>query len=119
MNILNTPLLSLDFKLVNHFTNHVSFHVPHYAFSPYLAKYLRKYLHFLHPRVRNIITITFQIRPSSHTFLMCLFLLSYFKHYMFRLYHLTAICVLESWVTKTPEDGREMLQPKHVVFKVR
>jgi hypothetical protein len=27
--------------------------------------------------------------------------------------------VLESWVTKTPEDGCEMLQPKHVVFKVR
>ena len=47
--------------------------------------YKWKYLDFLHPRVRNIITISFKRRPSSNTFLVCLFLLSYFKHYMFRL----------------------------------
>ena len=29
-----------------------------------------------------------------------------------------ALCI-ESWVRETPEDGCEMLQPKHVVFKVR
>ena len=33
--------------------------------------YKWKYLDFLHPRVRNIITISFKRRPSSHTFSMC------------------------------------------------
>jgi hypothetical protein len=31
----------------------------------------RFYLDFLHPRVRDIVTISFKGRPSSHTLLIC------------------------------------------------